>query len=194
MSNSYYLLVSLLKWMKTRRCLNHQLFRQYLIMYLVRLANLGRFVNTKFPNCRKSKNWKEMWFANINLYWWIMSTIFISILLQKNTLWFYLLWTWLEQEIFLTLVGRWIEWSSQQMASFELIRDLLFFKSSNVKALRFKFFEVLEAWFVELQRFGFVEVYEGFLDLIPIELQRIQTRDLLDFGWKMDWTVFSTNL
>ena len=48
-------------------------------------------VNTKFPNCRKSDNWKEIWFANINLYWWIMSTISISILLQKNTLWFYLL-------------------------------------------------------------------------------------------------------
>ena len=97
-------------------------------------------VNTKFPNCKKSNNWKEVWFANINLYWWIMSTIFISILLQKNTLWFYLLWTWLEQEIFLTLVGRWIERSSQQISSFELIRDLLFFKSLNMKAFRLKFF------------------------------------------------------
>ena len=84
-------------------------------------------VNTKFPNCRKSNNWKEIWFASINLYWCIMSTISISILLQKNTLWFYLLWTWLEQGLFLTLVGRWIEWSSQQISSFELIRDLLFF-------------------------------------------------------------------
>ena len=81
----------------------------------------------------------------------------------KNTLWFYLLWTWLKQEIFLTLVGRWIERSSQQISSFELVRDSLFFKSSNVKALRLKFFRVLEAWSVELQRFGFVEVYEGFL-------------------------------
>ena len=70
-----------------------------------------------------------------------MSTISILILLQKNTLWFYLLWTWLEQEIFLTLVGRWIERSSQQISNFELIRDLLFFKSSNVKAFRLKFFE-----------------------------------------------------
>ena len=55
-------------------------------------------VNAKFPNCRKSNNWKEIWFANINLYWCIMSTISISILLQKNTLWFYLHWIWLEQE------------------------------------------------------------------------------------------------
>ena len=44
---------------------------------------LNPFVNTKFPNCRKSNNWKEIWFANINLYWWIISTISISILLQK---------------------------------------------------------------------------------------------------------------
>ena len=79
-------------------------------------------------------------FANINLYWWIMSTISISILLQKNTLWFYLLWTWLKQEIFLTLVGRWIEQSSQQISNFELVRDLLFFKSSNVNAFKLKFF------------------------------------------------------
>ena len=120
-------------------------------------------VNTKFPNCRKSNNWKEIWFANIILYWCIMSTISISILLQKNILWFYLLWTWLKQEIFLTLVGKWIEWSSQQISSFELIRDLLFFKSSNAKARRLKFFRALETWSVELQRFGFVEVYGGFL-------------------------------
>ena len=86
-----------------------------------------------------------------------------SILLQKNTLWFYLLLTWLEQEIFLTLVGRWIERSLQQISSFKLIRDLLFFKSSNMKALRLKFFEALEAWSVELQKFGFVEDYGGFL-------------------------------
>ena len=79
-------------------------------------------------------------FANINLYWWIMSTISISILLQKNTLWFYLLWTWLKQETFLTLVGRWIEQSSQQIPNFELVRDLLFFKSSNVNAFKLKFF------------------------------------------------------
>ena len=39
---------------------------------------------------------------------------------------------------------RWIEWSSQQISSFELIRDLLFFKSSNVKARRLKFFGALE--------------------------------------------------
>ena len=45
----------------------------------------------------------------------------------------------------LDLVGRWIEQSSQQISSFELIRDLLFFKSSNVKALRLKFFGALEA-------------------------------------------------
>ena len=120
-------------------------------------------VNTKFPNCRKSNIWKEIWFANINLYLWIMSTISISILLQKNTLWFYILWTWLKQEIFSTLDGRWIEWSSQQISNFELIRDLLFFKSLNVKARRLKFFEALKAWSVELQRFGFVEVYGGFL-------------------------------
>ena len=102
-------------------------------------------------------------FTNINLYWCIMSTSSISILLQKNTLWFYLLWSWLEQEIFLPLVGRCIERSSQQISSFELIRDFLFFKSSIVKALRLKSFGVLEAWSVELQRFGFVEVYGGFL-------------------------------
>ena len=153
-----------------------------------------KFVNTKFLNCRKSNNWKEIWFANINLYWYIMNTISISILLQKNTLWFYLLWTWLKQEIFLTSVGRWIEWSSQQVSSFELIKDLLFFKSSNVKTHRLKFFGALEAWSVELQRFGFVEVYRGFFSLIPIELQWTRTRDLFDFGWKMDWTVFTTNL
>ena len=120
-------------------------------------------VNTKFPNCRISNNWKEIWFTNINLYWYIMSTISISILLQKNTLWFYLLWTWLKQEIFLTLVERWIEWSPQQISSFELIRDLLFFKSLNMKAFRLKFFSALEAWFIEFQIFGFIEVYGGFL-------------------------------
>ena len=128
------------------------------------------------------------------MYWCIMSTISISILLQKNTLWFYLLWTWLEQGLFLTLVGRWIEWSSQQISSFELIRDFLFFKSLKVKALGLKFCGALEAWFIELQRFGFVKVYGGFFSLIPIELQRTQTIDLLEFGWKMDWNVFSTNL
>ena len=125
-----------------------------------------------------------------------MSTIFISILLQKNTLWFYLLWTWLKKEIFLTLVGRWIEWSSQQISSFELIRDLLFFKSSNVKACRLKFFGALEAWSVELQRFEFVEVYGGFFSLIPIELQRTYLNVLRVFlrqnfsraltSWKLD--------
>ena len=47
--------------------------------------------------------------------------------------------------IFLTLVERWIEWSLQQISSFELIRDLLFFKSSNAKARRLKFFRALEA-------------------------------------------------
>ena len=49
-------------------------------------------VNTKFPNCRKSNNWKEIWFANINLYWWIMSTISVLTLLQKVLLWFYILY------------------------------------------------------------------------------------------------------
>ena len=117
----------------------------------------------KISQLQKIKQLKRIWFANINLYWWIMSTIFISILLQKNTVWFYLLWIWLEQEIFLTLVGRWIEWSSQQISSIELIRNLLFFKSSNVKARRLKFFGALEAWSIEFQRFGFVEVYESFL-------------------------------
>ena len=87
------------------------------------------------------------------MYWWITSTISISILLQKNTLWFYLHWTWLEQGIFLTLVERWIEQSPQQISSFKLIRDLLFFKSLNMKAFRLKFFGALEAWSVELQGF-----------------------------------------
>ena len=45
----------------------------------------------------------------------------------------------------LDLVGRWIEQSSQQISSFELIRDLLLFKFSNMKALGLKFFETLEA-------------------------------------------------
>ena len=129
-------------------------------------------VNTKFLNCGKSNNWKKICFAKINFYWWIMSTISISILLQKNTPWFYLLWTWLEQGIFLILVRRWIEWSSQQISSFELIRDLLFFKSSNVKAFRLKFFGTLEAWFVELQRFGVCWSLWRLFSLIPIELQR----------------------
>ena len=62
-----------------------------------------------------------------------------------------------------TLVGRWIEQFLQQIFSFKLIKDLLFFKSSNMKAHRLKFFRVLEAWSVEFQRFGFVEVYGGFL-------------------------------
>ena len=79
-----------------------------------------------------------------------MSTISISILLQKNTIWFYLHWTWLEQGIFLTLVERWIERSPQQISSFKLIRDLL---SLNMKTFRLKFFGALEAWFVELQGF-----------------------------------------
>ena len=38
-----------------------------------------------------------------------------------------------------------IERYSQQISNFELIKDLLFFKSSNVKALRLKFFGALEA-------------------------------------------------
>ena len=42
-------------------------------------------------------------------------------------------------------MDRWIERSSQQISSFELIRDLLFFKSLNVKAFRLKFFGALEA-------------------------------------------------
>ena len=82
---------------------------------------------------------------------------------KKNTLWFYLHWTWLEQGIFLTLAERWIERSPQQISSFKLIRDLLLFKSSNVKALRLKFFSALEVWSVKLQRFWFVEVYGDFL-------------------------------
>ena len=45
----------------------------------------------------------------------------------------------------LDFVGRWIEQSSQKVSNFELIRDLLFFKSSNVKAHRLKFFGALEA-------------------------------------------------
>ena len=119
----------------------------------------------KISQLRKIKQLKKKCYANINLYWWIMSTTSISILLQKNTLRFYLLWTWLEQEIFLTLVGRWIEWSSQQISSFELGRDLLFFKSLNAKGFRLKFFEILEAWSIELQGFGvfFFQVYGGFL-------------------------------
>ena len=142
----------------------HTLLNWIKFLFLSIIPLIEVFVNTKFSNCRKSNNWKEIWFANINLYWCLMSTISISIFLQKNTLWFYLLWSWLEQEIFLTLVGRCIERSSQQIYSFELIRDLSFFKSSNVKALRLKFFRALEGWSVELQRFGFVEVYGGFLD------------------------------
>ena len=70
--------------------INHDM---HMFNYFIRMG-----VNTKFPNRRKSNNWKEIWFANINLYWCIMSTISISILLQKNTLWFYLHWIWLEQE------------------------------------------------------------------------------------------------
>ena len=38
-----------------------------------------------------------------------------------------------------------IERYSQQISNFDLIKDLLFFKSSNVKALRLKFFGALEA-------------------------------------------------
>ena len=87
------------------------------------------------------------------MYWWIMRTISISILLQKNTLWFYLRWTWFKEEIFLTWAGRWIEQSPQQISSFKLIRDLLFFKSLNMKAFRLKFFGALEAWSVGLQGF-----------------------------------------
>ena len=90
-----------------------------------------------------------------------MSTISISIILQKNTLWFYLLWTWLKQEIFLTLIGRWIDRSSQYIFSFELIRDLLSFKffkpfecsssSSKIlqilqKFLRQSFFKAWASW------------------------------------------------
>ena len=74
-------------------------------------------VNTKFLNCRKLNNWKEILFANNNLYWCMMSTISMLILLQKNTLWFYLLWTWLKQGLFLSLVERWIEWSSHHILS-----------------------------------------------------------------------------
>ena len=45
----------------------------------------------------------------------------------------------------LTLVERWIERSPQQISNFKLIRDLLFFKSLNMKAFRLKFFDALEA-------------------------------------------------
>ena len=58
----------------------------------------------------------------------IMSTISILILLQKSILWFYLHWIWLKQEIFLTLVRRWIERSSQWFSNLKLVRDFLFFK------------------------------------------------------------------
>ena len=52
---------------------------------------------------------------------------------------------------------------TRDLLDFELIRDLLFFKSSNVKALGLKFFGALDARSVELQRFRFVEVYADFL-------------------------------
>ena len=97
-----------------------------------------------------------------------MSTIFISILLQKNTVWFYLLWIWLEQEILLTLVGRWIERSLQQISIFELVRDLLFFKffksfkcsSSPSNVLQvfqmfFKFFK--DSWDIISSKLGLLE-------------------------------------
>ena len=42
--------------------------------------NTAAFVNTNFSNCRKSNNWKEICFANNNLYWCIMSTISIIFL------------------------------------------------------------------------------------------------------------------
>ena len=148
----------------------------------------------KISQLQKIKQLKRNMVCKYKLYWCIMSTISILILLPKNTLWFYLLWTWLKQGLFLTLVGKWIERSSQQISSFELIRDLLFFKSLNVKALGLKFFGVLEAWSIELQKFGFDEVYGGFFNLISIELQRTRTIDLLDFSWKMDWKIFSMNL
>ena len=57
-----------------------------------------KFVNTNFSQLQKIKQLKRNRFAKINLYWCIMSTISILILLQKNTPWFYLRWIWLKQE------------------------------------------------------------------------------------------------
>ena len=87
-----------------------------------------KFVNTNFFQLQKIKQLKRNMVCKYNLYWCIMSTISILILLQNNTLWFYLLWSRLKQWLFLTLVERWIEWFSQQISSFELIQGLLFFK------------------------------------------------------------------
>ena len=130
-----------------------------------------KFVNTKFLNCRKSNKLKKV----SQIYFCInqvVSAISVLTLLQKVLLWFYLLWTWLKQEILLALVRRWTERSSQQISGFELVRDFLFFKffksfecssspSDVLQVLRrfldfrLKFFDALEAEF--LQSFGFLE-------------------------------------
>ena len=50
--------------------------------------------------------------------WWVQ----IALLILSSLL------SWLKREIFFNLVGRWINWSSQRISSFELVRDLLSFK------------------------------------------------------------------
>ena len=79
------------------------------------------------------------------------------------------LWSWLEHEIFFTLIGKWIEQPSQQIFCFELVKDLLFFKnfedSLNLKDFGLKFFGALEDFdplkFNDLEPF---EIYGGSLN------------------------------
>ena len=52
--------------------------------------------------------------------------------------------SWLEREIYFNLVGRWIKWPSQRISSFELVRDLLFFKSFEYPSSPLNILQVLQ--------------------------------------------------
>ena len=106
--------------------------------------------------------------TNINCIDWIVNTIlcFWSFYKGSNLLLISSLYSWLQHEIFFTLVERWIKRSSQWISSFELVRDLLFFKffkeSLNLKDFGLKFCGAFEAWSVELHDWELFEFYGGF--------------------------------
>ena len=87
-----------------------------------------KFVNIKFLKVWKSNNWKVFYKYNFLLIkWW--AQFFVLTLLQKSApLILSPLWSWLEREIFFTLIGRWIKQFSQWTSGFELVRDFSFFK------------------------------------------------------------------
>ena len=85
----------------------------FIMLHIEDFGFLYRYVNT-----------------NINCIDWIVNTIlcFWSFYKGSNLLLISSLYSWLQHEIFFTLVERWIKRSSQWISSFELVKYLLFFK------------------------------------------------------------------